>query len=115
MAILEKLWDEAATLSARALALQPSNFPRAYFYDALANFNLKRFPRAAQSAEETIRLDSSHAFPIAEYLLGAILAGKGDFAGASAHLTTYLTLSPRDRFAADARRLLAELPATLAR
>ena len=115
MAILEKLWDEAATLSARALALQPSNFPRAYFYDALANFNLKRFPRAAQSAEETIRLDSSHAFPIAEYLLGDILAGRGDSAGAAEHLNRYLKLAPQDRFAGAARQRLAELSGTAAR
>ena len=109
MEIMRKRWEDAVALTARALALRPTNYPRAYAYDALVNFNLKRLAKAEESALETIRLDTTHRFAIAEYLLGSILAGKGDPAGASDHLNAYLKLSPQDRFAVDARRLLTTL------
>ncbi len=115
MAVLENRWEEAGDLTARALALAPADFPRAFCYDALANFNLKHLRRAEESARQTIGLDPSHTFVIVEYILGMILVGKGDQTGAAAHLSTFLTLAPQDRLGAAARRRLAELTTTVAR
>lgn len=41
-----------------------------------------------------LELDGQHQIPKLEYLLGAILAEKQDFAGALEHVRNYLRLSP---------------------
>jgi len=81
LAIVAKKWEEAAALTARALALQPTDFPRAYFYDAIANYNLRKYARAEQSSLETTRLDSIRSFPLAGEILNrsrALTASDGD-------------------------------------
>ncbi len=115
MAILAQKWQDAADLTAQALALKPPAFPRAWFYDALANFTLGQSDRAAESARQAVALDSEHAFPTAEYLLGMLLAAKGDDGPAAEHLVAYLKLAPRDRFATRARQRLAEMESRSAR
>ncbi len=111
LAIATESWEEAASFTARAIALAPGAFPRAWYYDALANFTLKRLQRAQSSARRAIDLDSERAFPAAEYLLGMTLAAEGDSGGASRCLRTYLELAPRGVFNEPARRRLAEVTA----
>ena len=50
-------------------------------------------------ARRAIRVDPIHKMPRSEYILGRILEAKGDSAGASEHISTYLEL---DANAADA-------------
>ena len=109
LSILAHNWDGAAALTGQALRLQPVNFPRAYFYDAMAHLNLQHLNQAEASARQTIALDHGHAFPVAEYILGAILLAKNDAAGASQHLQTYIDLEPRGPYAAFARQSLTKL------
>ncbi|MGA2184588.1 MAG: hypothetical protein ABSH47_16315 [Bryobacteraceae bacterium] len=72
--------------------------PRAWFYDAAANFALNRLGRADSSARRTIETDDAHVFPRAEYILGMALARKRD-------------LEPQGAFAPTARQRLAEIQA----
>jgi tetratricopeptide (TPR) repeat protein len=111
MAIAAQSWEEAASFTARAIALELGEFPRAWLYDARANFMLKRLDQTESSARRAIDLDPGHAFPGAEYLLGMTLAAKGDSGEASSHLRSYLELAPQGKFAEPARRRLAEVTA----
>jgi len=111
LAIAAQSWEEAASFTARAIALAPGDFPRAWLYDARANFMLKRLEQTESSARRVIDLDSGHAFPGAEYLLGMTLAARGDSGEASSHLRSYLELARRVKFAEPARRRLAEMTA----
>jgi Tetratricopeptide repeat len=111
LAIAAESWEEAASFTARAIALAPGDFPRAWYYDALANFALERLEQTESSARRAIDLDSEHAFPAAEYVLGVALAASGNSGGASWSLHTYLKLAPRGEFAEPARRRLAEITA----
>jgi hypothetical protein len=109
LAIRRRQWAEAAELSDRALRLKPSAFPRAWFYDALASFNLGRLERAEADARRTIENDAEHGFPLAEYVLGTILAKRGETCGAIGHLKFYVAVEPGTRYAVAARRTIAEL------
>ena len=91
------------------MRLQPQAYARAYFYDAMANFNLRRLKEAESSAREAIQADTSHAFPLAEYLLGMSLAERNEAAGAAEHLALFLELEPRSTFAPSAMARLTQV------
>ncbi len=79
MAAGKSQWPEAVSRLDAALQLDPVDFPRAWFADAVANFNLKNFDGAEKSAREVLKLDPKHTNPYANQLLAMILAAKGDF------------------------------------
>jgi tetratricopeptide (TPR) repeat protein len=101
--------EDAAGITERALALNPIEFPAIYFYDATANFNLNRFDASEKSARRAIDLDSNHQIPRAEFLLGTVLAAKGDRRGAVEHLRKYLEISPKATDAAEVNRFIARI------
>ena len=87
--------EDGLRLSEQAIAIDPVEFPEAWFYCGVANFNLKHFDEAARSAQRAIELDISHALlPRAEHLLGFIFAAKHEYAEALVHLRNYLRISP---------------------
>lgn len=107
----EKRTEDAANLAERAMATNPVEFPSIYFYDGVANYNLKRFPAAEKSARRAIDLDTNHEIPRAEVLLGSVLAAEGDRHGAVEHLKKYLELAPKAPDAADINRNIEKLEA----
>jgi tetratricopeptide (TPR) repeat protein len=70
-------------------------FPGIYYYDAVANYQLKRLDAAEKIAREAIDLDKSHDFPHTEAILAGVLADKGDLRGAVEHFSRYVALSPK--------------------
>jgi tetratricopeptide (TPR) repeat protein len=87
-------WQESAKYLDRAVALDPVDFPQAWYTDAVANYNLKQYDAAEKSAREAVKLDPRHANPRSDYLLGLVLAEKRDYTGAAAELTAYVKLAP---------------------
>ncbi len=94
MLVIEAKYQEALEVTAKAFQYDPSEFPAIYFYDALANSNLRQFDAALKSAERAVLFDVDHEVPRAENLLGTILAAKGDYLGAIEHLKKYAAVSP---------------------
>jgi tetratricopeptide (TPR) repeat protein len=94
LSVREGKWEDAASFSKQVIQLNPVEFPSSYFYNALANYNLKRADEAEKSAKEVLKLDTGHKYPQAEGLLAQILMQKGDYAQAATHLRAYLTLVP---------------------
>jgi len=109
LALEERRMGDAANIAERAIALNPTEFPAIYYYDATANFSLNRFEAAEKSARQAIDLDAHHEIPRAEYLLGAVLAAKGDRTGAVQHMRKYLELSPKAKDAAEVNRNIAKV------
>ena len=70
-------------------------FPGIYYYDAVANYELKHADVAEKAVRRAIELDKDHAYPAAEALLGKVLADKGDSRGAMDHFTKYVQLAPK--------------------
>ena len=94
LSVREAKWDEAASFSKQVIQLNPVEFPSSYFYNALANFNLKKADEAEKSARGVLKLDTGHKYPQTEGLLAQILIQKGNYSEAATHLRAYLTLVP---------------------
>jgi Flp pilus assembly protein TadD len=111
LALADGRIEDAVQVTTRALALNPVEFPGLYYYDAVADFRLKRLDDAERSARRAVELDSNHEIPLAESLLGTVLAAKGDHSGAIEHYRKYLQISPNATDAGTVRRRIAELEA----
>ena len=109
----EKKWEEALETTNRVLKLNPYNFPEAYFYNSLANLNLRHVNAAADSAREAIKRHVDRRFPQVEYLLGISLAIQSRYQEAAVHMKRYLELAPKAANAATVRKQLAQLDAAM--
>lgn len=108
VALWDRNWQEVASLSAKALELDPVDYPQLFLYAAVANYNLRKPEVAQRNIERAQALDSRHAFPAIEYMAGVILASRKDYAAAATHLRADLQLAPDADDAASARTRLAE-------
>jgi Tfp pilus assembly protein PilF len=102
-------WQEVADASHRVTRLNPVNFPQAYFFNAVANYNLQKFDAAEESAREAVKLDTAHKWPKAQHLLGILLAMKNDNEGAAENFRGYLKFNPQATDADMVKKQLAEV------
>ena len=105
----EKRPEDAAAIAGKAVAMNPLEFPELYYYNAMANYNLKHLDVAEYSARRATELDSAHEIPRAEVLLGLVLIAKGDRAGGVQHFRKYLELVPKAQDAEQIRKAIAQL------
>lgn len=90
------------------LDLDELNPAAAYFYDALANYNLNRFEEAEKSALKAEHVDLRPDLPQLHLLLGEIFARKKNYADAISESRTYLELAPHAKDRDQVREQLAE-------
>jgi len=107
--LADKNWQDVAATTNRLIKLDPYDFPEAYFYNAVANYNLRKYDQANASALEAQKLDTAHKFPKVEHLLGVILYQKKDYAGAVEQLRKYLLLSPDSPDVSQVKQQLADI------
>jgi tetratricopeptide (TPR) repeat protein len=107
-------WKEGADSSEKAAKLDPFDYPQAFFFNAVAHYNLHEPAAAEESARRAQRLDTLHQFPQVSRLMGWILAERHDYSGAAAEVRDYLKLAPDARDAADARSQLERLEQLIA-
>lgn len=84
--------DPFKDLAGYTVELDSFTFAEAYFYNALANYQLKNFGEAERNALKAERLLSR--IPDVHLLLGDIFARKNDYPAAIGELQTYLELVP---------------------
>ena len=113
IAFHEGKWQEVADASDRVMHLDPYDYPGAYYYNAVANLQLRNFGPAEKSAREALKLDTQHTNPQILYVLGIILAQKQDYAGAAEHLRAYLRVAPDAKESDRVRKQLADLEKTI--
>jgi tetratricopeptide (TPR) repeat protein len=102
-------WEDAEKYSKQAIDLNPVEFPSSFWYNALANYNLKRDAEAEKSARSLVKLDRAHAYPDAERMLADLASTRGDLAEAADHLKAYLDEAPAGKSAEQARKQLARI------
>ena len=107
--------QDAITITDRALALNPIEYPGIFFFNAVANFNLKHFEAAETSVRRAVDLDANHEIPRAEYLLGNLLQAKGDGRGALEHLRKYVEYDPKSPDVGEVKTRIQELERAIAR
>lgn len=110
----ENKWKETAETSARAIKLNPYDFPTAYFYNSVASINLQDLETAEKSAREGMKLDTQKRLPKLAHVLGVVLAQKQDFPGAAENMKLYLKMLPNAPDADNVRKQLAEVEGNLA-
>jgi tetratricopeptide (TPR) repeat protein len=101
--------DSSHHVSGYVLDLDSSNYGEAYFYNAVANYRLKRFEEAEKSALKAEHLDLPTHFPQVHLLLAEIFARKNSYDMAIEEVRTYLELAPHAQNADQARERLAKL------
>jgi len=107
-------WQASGKYLDRAVELDPVDFPQAWYADAVANYNLKKYDAAEKGAREAVKLDPRHANPRSGYLLGLVLAEKRDYSGAAAELTAYMKLAPNAPDLAQVKDQLGQLEKLMA-
>ncbi len=100
--------QDALTAAERALQLDATGFPAVYTSQATADLALKRLEAAEKSARRAVELDTFHEIPLAERVLGSVLAAKSDREGAIHHWQKYLEMAPNAEDAAEVRKRIAE-------
>ena len=100
--------QDALAAAERAIQLDATGFPGVYVSQAMADLALHRVEAAEKSARRGVELDTFHEIPLAERVLGSVLAAKGDREGAIQHWQKYLEMSPKAEDAAEVRKRIAE-------
>jgi tetratricopeptide (TPR) repeat protein len=94
MAVSRQNWPDAARYLDRALQLDPLDYPRLWYEDALADYHVRNFDRAERNTREALKVPAANQDPHASQLLGLILMNKQDYAGAAQALRNYVQLAP---------------------
>ncbi len=111
LAVLEaqaQKWPEVKQLSEKVIKLNRYDFPAAFFYGAVANYNLRDNEQAEKLCRAGIEADQLHSVPKMAHLLGMLLADKQDYKGASEQLTSYLKFAPKSADADAVKKQLAD-------
>jgi tetratricopeptide (TPR) repeat protein len=106
IAVQEKRWQDAVQFTDQVAKMNSLAFPSAYFYNAVANYNLGRMEPAAESARKFKSLDTEHHHPDICLLLSQILIQKNDFASAAQEMRDFLVLAPNSPKAGQIREWL---------
>jgi tetratricopeptide (TPR) repeat protein len=114
LSAIEKNWQEALQNAEIFLKLEPAASPHAYYYSAVANYNLGHQDKALDHALKAIDLDPSHTVPLAEQLAGVICLDKGNDKAAVKHLRNYLRQVPPSTNVSSVKAMLAEAEKRLA-
>jgi tetratricopeptide (TPR) repeat protein len=109
MAANEKQWQTVVDLTNQVLALNPLNFPDAWFLNSAGYYFLQNFASAEKSVRQGMKLDEEHRFPKMEYLLGMILVQKHDYTEAATHMRRFLALATNPPDVEEAKKQLAEI------
>jgi Flp pilus assembly protein TadD len=95
MDVLAKDWQGAATAAETAIKLDLKKmYPEVYLHLAAARYGLKDLDGAEAAATQALQLDAKERKFRGEFVMGRILAAKGDTVGAKTHITKYLSLNP---------------------
>jgi Tfp pilus assembly protein PilF len=94
IAAQEKKWDDAVRFTDQVIKLNSAAYPVVYFLNAAANYNLKKFEPAEESARKFKTLDTQHSHPDVCLLLSYVLSAKQDYAGAAREIREYLAIAP---------------------
>jgi tetratricopeptide (TPR) repeat protein len=113
LACAQSKWEEALRYLEQAVRLDPVGSSAPWYFEAIANYNLRRYEAAERGVRTELRLDQGKN-PQGLYLLGLVLIAREDFQGGAQALESYLALAPASPDAPTARRELGRLQQKIA-
>lgn len=108
LALRDRHWQELADTTDKLLEIAPTPYPEFWFFNAVGNYNVRKFDRAEKSLLRGLALDPQHRFPKMEYLMGLVLETKHDYSGAAERFGNYLQFVPNAEDSPMARRQLKD-------
>jgi len=102
-------WPAVVETTNQLIALNPVNFPGAYFLNGVANFSLGNLDSAEKIVRQGIKVDDAHQIPRLQYLLGMILLRKQEYPEASRYLQQYLLLAKQPAEIEETKKQLDEI------
>jgi tetratricopeptide (TPR) repeat protein len=108
MAVNDGNWKDAVRYLDAALRMDPVDYPRLWYIDAVANYNTQNFGNAERYVREALKVDTQPRNPKENQLLAMILLRKRDFADAAEELRTYIRLAPAAADIDQVKQQLAE-------
>ncbi len=97
-------------MTGKLLALNPVNFPDAWFLNALGNYYLENFKEAEKSARQGMKVDDQHQRSPGWNICSASFRSRTqNYSEAAAHVQNYLKTATQPSEIADAQKQLAEI------
>ncbi len=115
LATREQKWDQVAADTDHLLRMNPVDFPDAWLYNSLANFELRNMDAAEHSARQGLAMDGAHRYSKLHQVLGVILAEKHQYPEAAEHMRIYLRMAPDSADAELVRKQLARVESAINR
>lgn len=109
IALREQKWQDLVDVTGKLLALNPVNFPDAWFFNAVGNYQLHNLDAAEKSARRAVSADTEHHYPKVQYLLGLVLMQKQDYPGAMQSMQQYLQMAKAPADVSEAQKQLENL------
>jgi len=106
---VEQRWEEMLRFANTAVALDPANDPRVYFYAAGGYFGLHRLPEAEKSALKAAEIDKTKREPRIHFLLAQIYEIERKPDAEAAQLQEYLKSATDPQEVAMVKKYLADL------
>ncbi|HEV2274918.1 MAG TPA: hypothetical protein VGR96_12180 [Acidobacteriaceae bacterium] len=111
----EQRWAESLSEGNRAVELSAASRPYAYYFNAVALFNLNLVNESEKQAMQAAELDRKHQRPAIHLLLARICESRQDHTAAAGHLREFLRYaqdSPQSRMAKEELAQLEQEGAT---
>jgi len=109
IAFQTRQWPDVVETTNQLIALNPVNFPGAYFLNGVANYSLGNMDAAEKSVRQGIKVDDAHQIPRLQFVLGMILLRKQEYREASEHLEQYLALAKQPAEIEETKKELDEI------
>jgi tetratricopeptide (TPR) repeat protein len=91
-------WEDTRRLTEKLISLDPTDFPMAYYYNAVAEFNLNHLAKAESAALRADAMDKQHSEPRIQLLLASINVSKENYTAAAEYYRTFLKIAPPGQF-----------------
>ncbi len=102
-------WEELADATSKLVKLNPYEFPDAYYYNGVAQYQLKNWDLAAKSLDQAMEAGKRKLNPKVLYVMGLVMVQKHDYARAFETLTDFVEMSPNDPTIPKVKTMLAQL------
>ena len=109
LAFEEVKWQELADTTDHLLHLNPYDFIGAYYYNGVANFQLRHFDEAEKSLREALGMDFRNLIPKTRYVLGLVLAQQKNYVEAKEQLRAFAKMAPNDPIIPKVNSILFQL------